>query len=134
MRPERFQAFALDVIKNARGAVRVRSLADAGDSKHPFGFAVTTAVGESTWQIMGQLADGERHEHQESPVEGAPAAWTDAQPGDSAEAWLAAAIGQAESPEISRIDRWSAREGAESDRQGLTVFFHDGSRAFVRML
>ncbi len=36
MRPERFQAFTLDTLKNTPGTVQVRTLADAGDTKHPF--------------------------------------------------------------------------------------------------
>lgn len=132
MRPERFQDFAIDVLKNTAGAVQVRSLKDAGDGKYPFGVAVSTGDGEARWQIMGQLADGERHDHQERPVEGAPAAWVDAEPAGNPEGWLAAAIGKAESPEIARIDRWSVRNG--DDRQGMTVFFHNGARAFVRKI
>ncbi|MBV7697725.1 hypothetical protein [Streptomyces sp. TRM70350] len=132
MRPERFQAFALDTLKNTQGTVQVQTLADAGDTKHPYGIAVTTAEGEARWQIVGQLADSERHDHGEQPVEGAPAAWTEAVPGDNPEGWLAAAIGKAESPEVARIDRWSVRDG--DSRQGLTVYFHNGAKAYVRKL
>jgi len=134
MRPERFQAFALDTLKNA-GAARVQTLAQAGDTKHPFGVAVATMSGESRWQIMGQLADGERHDHNDTPVKGAPAAWQAAQSDGDPEAWLAGALGQAESPEIARIERWSVREGGEqTDRQGVTVYFHNGAKAFVRKI
>ncbi|MFJ2735524.1 hypothetical protein [Streptomyces sp. NPDC087317] len=134
MRPERFMDFAIDVLKNTPGAVRVQTLAEAGDTKHPCGIAVTTADGESRWQIVGQLGDGERHEHEERPVEGAPAAWTEAVQGDNAEGWLTAAIGRAESPEIARIERWSVREGERPGREGFTCFFHNGARAFVRKI
>jgi hypothetical protein len=132
MRPERFQDFTLDTLKNTPGTVQVRTLAEAGDTKHPFGVAVTTSAGESRWQIVGQLADGERHSDSDTPVKGAPAAWTDAAQGDSAEGWLAAAIGRAESPEIARIDRWSVRDG--ETRQGLSIAFHNGAKAYVRKL
>ncbi|MFM9629590.1 hypothetical protein ACKI10_18430 [Streptomyces galilaeus] len=132
MRPQRLQDFVLDTLKNTAGAVQVRTLAEVGDSKHPFGIAVTTADGEARWQIIGQLADGERHDHQERPVEGAPAVWTDAVAGDTAEGWLAAAIGRAESPEIARIERWSIREGKRD--QGMTLHFHSGAKAYVRKL
>ncbi|MFD7134362.1 hypothetical protein [Streptomyces sp. NPDC059894] len=132
MRPERFQAFVIDTLKNTPGTVQVQTLAEAGDAKHPFGVAVTTGDGESRWQIVGQLADGERHDHAEQPVEAAPAAWTDATPGDNPEGWLTAAIGRAESPEIARIERWSTRDGRTS--QGATVYFHNGARAYVRKI
>ncbi|WP_426568066.1 hypothetical protein [Streptomyces canus] len=132
MRPPRFLAFVIDTLKNTPGAVQVRTLEEAGDSKHPFGVVVTTADGESRWGIVGQLAEGERHEHKEHPVEGAPAAWTDAVPGDP-EGWLAAAIGRAESPEIERIQRWSTTQNGPSG-QGLTIAFHNGAKAYVRKL
>lgn len=133
MRPQRFQAFAIDVLKNTPG-VQVQTLTEAGDTKHPFGVAITTADGDSRWQIIGQLADGERHDDEEQPVTGAPAAWTDAEPGDL-EGWLAATIGRAECPEIKNIDRWSVHtDDTRSPRQGLTIAFHNGARAFVRKL
>ncbi|MEV6614279.1 hypothetical protein AB0N31_10725 [Streptomyces sp. NPDC051051] len=132
MRPRRLQDFVLDTLKNTAGALQVRTLAEAGDDKHPFGIAVSTADGEARWQIIGQLADGERHDHQEQPVEGEPAAWTDAVPGDSPEGWLAGAIGQARSPEIARIERWSTRDGKQE--QGMTLYFHNGAKAYVRKL
>ncbi|MGW0933260.1 hypothetical protein [Streptomyces sp. NPDC002644] len=132
MRPARFQTFLLDAV-TAAGA-RAQSLADAGDSKHPFGVVVAGPGGESRWQITGQLAEGERHEHAEAPMEGDPAAWTDASADAGPDAWLAAVIGRVESPEIARIDRWSAREGAKAGREGLTIFFHNGARAYVRKI
>jgi hypothetical protein len=128
MRPQRFQQFVIQAVATADA--RAQSLADAGDSKHPFGVAVSRPGSESRWQIMGQLADGERHDDAEAPVEGDPAAWTDAGPDAGPDAWLAAVIGRAESPEIARIDRWSARDGEK--RQGLTIHFHNGARAYVR--
>ncbi|MFJ4683747.1 hypothetical protein ACIQNG_36225 [Streptomyces sp. NPDC091377] len=131
MRPRRFAAFALDVLKNTPGVTQVQALEDANT---PNGIAVTANGTETRWGIVGQLAEGERHEHEEQPVQGAPAAWTEPTPGDSAEGWLAAAIGRAESPEIARIERWSTREGARPDFQGITVFFHNTARAFVRKL
>jgi hypothetical protein len=132
MRPERLQAFVLDTLKNTSGIVQARTLAEAGDSKHPFGVAVVTSEGESRWQIVGQLADGERHTDKEQPVDGQPASWTDAAAGANAEAWLAAAIGRAESGEIARIQRWSVREG--DSREGVTLYFHNGAKAYLRKL
>ncbi|MEV7285574.1 hypothetical protein AB0O01_13575 [Streptomyces sp. NPDC093252] len=134
MRSRRFQAFVLDVLKNTPGATQVQTLADAGDTKHPCGVAVITQGDESLWQIVGQLADGERHDHEDQPGEGPLAEWAEAKPGDNAEGVLAAAIGRAESPEIARIERWSVREGERPGRQGLTVYFHNGSRAYMRKL
>ncbi|MFE2044299.1 hypothetical protein ACFXAZ_25920 [Streptomyces sp. NPDC059477] len=133
MRSRRFQAFALDALKNTPGVTRVQTLEEAGDTKVPNGLAVTADGKESRWGIVGQLAEGERHEHDEQPQQGTPAAWEEPTPGDP-EGWLAAAIGRAESPEIERIERWSTQEGARPGSQGLTVFFHNTARVFVRKL
>ncbi|CAL9667637.1 hypothetical protein SUDANB145_07243 (plasmid) [Streptomyces sp. enrichment culture] len=40
-------------------------------------------------------------------------------------------IGAAEPADTARIDVWSAREA--SKQTGLTVTFHNGERAFVRL-
>ncbi|MFJ4322280.1 hypothetical protein ACIP3A_04040 [Streptomyces tricolor] len=132
MRPERFQDWLIDTVKNTPGTSRVQSLTEAGDTKHPFGIAVTAGSREVRWQITGQLADGEKHDTPTAEVDGAPAAWTDTTVQDGGEEWLAAAIGRAESSKIAKIERWSTREGA--NQHGMTVFFHNGARAFVRQL
>lgn len=129
MRPQRFQAFAVDTLKNAPGVVQVATLAEVGDTKYPYGLAVTNGESQSRWQIMGQLADGERHETEERPVEGAPAAWSEAGPSDGPTAWLAAAIGRSECPEIARIE---AFQGSAS--HGVICHFHNGARAYVRKI
>ncbi|MFE4170813.1 hypothetical protein ACFRR7_01990 [Streptomyces sp. NPDC056909] len=134
MRPSRFQDFTLDLAKNSPGVTRVQTLAEAGDTTHPFGLAITTGDGEARWQITGRLAEGEKHEHADVPVDGDPAqGGTDPKPGDH-EGWLAAAIARAESPEIASIEHWSTRPGEGNSRGGLTVAFHNGARAFVRRL
>ncbi|MEU9335801.1 hypothetical protein AB0D49_21890 [Streptomyces sp. NPDC048290] len=134
MRSRRFAAFALDTLKSTPGVTKVQTLADAGESKIPNGLVVVVDGKESRWGIVGQLADGERHEHEDQPQQGTPATWTDPVPGDNTEGWMAAAIGRAESPEIARIERWSTREGARPGNEGVTVFFHNTARAFVRKL
>ncbi|MCE7053033.1 hypothetical protein, partial [Streptomyces purpurascens] len=96
--------------------------------------AVTAGTREVRWQITGQLADGEKHDTPTAEVEGSPAAWTDTTVQDGGEEWLAAAIGRAEFPQIAKIERWSIREGANPNKHGVTVFFHNGARAFVRQL
>ncbi|MFI1734061.1 hypothetical protein ACH40E_33580 [Streptomyces acidicola] len=135
MRPERFQAFAIDLLKNTPGVTRVQTLADVGDTKHPYGVAVTAADGESRWQVIGQLAEGAKHDVVTPAVQGAPAPFQAAPAnGRPADAWMAGAIGAAESPEARRIEVWSIREGNRPDHVGLTVFFHNGERVFVRKL
>ncbi|WP_432158413.1 hypothetical protein [Streptomyces sp. bgisy153] len=135
MRPERFQDWLIDTVKNTPGADRVQSLAEAGDTKHPCGLAVTRGGREERWQITHQLADGEKHEHEESRVEGVPYSAPVPQPGGAADLWLAGVIGAAESPEIARVERWTERPDAtDATQAGLTVFHHSGARNFVRPL
>lgn len=128
MRPPRFEAFVLDLAKNTPGVTRVQSLAEAGDTTHPFGLAITTNVGEARWQIIGQLAPGEKHDQPDVPVNGDP--WTAAGAGDP-EGWLAGVLGRAECPEIANVERWLERAGGKA---GLTVAFHNGAKAFMRKI
>ncbi|MEW1719511.1 hypothetical protein [Streptomyces sp. NPDC093109] len=139
MRPPRFQDFVLDLVKNTPGVTRVQSLSEAGDTTHPFGLAITTTAGEVRWQIIGQLATGEKHDDPDTPVNGDPVPAEggqqdpgDQDPGDH-EGWLYAALVRAESPEVAAITRWSTREDAGKAR-GLTLDFHNGARAFARRL
>lgn len=133
MRPQRFTDYVLDLAKNAPGVVRVQTLAEAGDTKRPFGLAMTTASGESRWQFMGQLPDGAKHEgFTDEPVTGATApVMGDPATADSSEAWLAAVLAGAECPEILAIARWSTSPEAGTPH-GMTIDFHDGSRIFAR--
>ncbi|MEV6803121.1 hypothetical protein [Streptomyces sp. NPDC051132] len=119
-------------MKNTPGVARVQTLAEAGESKYPFGFAVTIGASEIRWQVTGQLADGEKHDTPTAEVDGDPAPWTDSTAQDGGEAWLAAVIGRAESSKIARIQQWSTAQDA--NRSGVTVFFHNGARAFVRRI
>ncbi|MFE7514405.1 hypothetical protein ACFU8I_24725 [Streptomyces sp. NPDC057540] len=133
MRPQRFTDYLLDLVKNAPTVSRVQTLAEAGDTKHPCGLAITTNDGVARWQFVGQLPDGAKHEgFTDEPVTGAPAPSMGAPAAaDSPEAWLAAVLASSECPEISAINRWSTSPNASAQR-GLTVGFHDGSRIFAR--
>ncbi|MGW7366206.1 hypothetical protein ACWGI8_22900 [Streptomyces sp. NPDC054841] len=136
MRPTRFTDFVIDVVKNEPSAARVQTLAEAGDTKHPCGVAITTAGGEVRWQFTGQLPEGSKHEgFTDTPVTGTPApAGPAPQTTDNPEAWFAALISHAEDPEISAVDRWSTQPDARPGLTGVTVNFHDGSRIFARKL
>lgn len=136
MRPARFTDFVTDLVKNQPTASRVQSLAEVGGyDPHLLGVAISTPAGEARWQFIGQLAPGEKHEHADTPAQGTPAP-AGVTPGvaDSAEAWLAAAVAQAECPEIAAIERWSTREGERPGHHGMTVAFHNGARIFARQL
>lgn len=132
MRNAEFVPLVMKLVADAPGVTEVCTLAEAGVHHYPVGFAVKTAKGESQWQAIQQLADGESHDHPAAHVEGEPAAWLD---GDTptADSWLAAVIGRAQMPQIARIVCWSQRPDAESD-EGVTVHFHNGARSFFRRI
>ena len=136
MRPARFTDFVIDLAKNSPTASRVRTLADVGGyDPHLKGAVIATAAGESRWQFIGQLAPGEKHEHADTPATGTPVpVGAGPEPSDSPEAWLAATVARAESPEIASIERWSTREGERPGYFGMTVVFHNGARIFARQL
>ncbi len=134
LRVARFTRFAVDCVKNTPGVDRVRTLEEAGDRRHPFGFAVTVGSVEVRWQVTGQLAPGEKHDQPTADVQGDPAPWVETGEQDGGEGWMADVIGRARSVKVARIERWSTREGARPGHVGLTVFLHNGARLFVRLL
>ncbi|MFE2710570.1 hypothetical protein ACFXKI_00915 [Streptomyces mirabilis] len=128
MRPLDYRDFLVDVLKNTPTVQRVEVL-ESG--KQPFALAATVGGRESRWQVIGQLADGAKHDTPTAPIQSGPPAFK-AAPADAApDAWLAGVIGAAEPADTERIEVWSAREGKQD--AGLTVFFHNGERAFVRL-
>ncbi|MCX5239850.1 hypothetical protein OG824_32075 [Streptomyces prunicolor] len=134
MRPEIFQDYVLDLVKNAQGVQQTQTFEAAGEHRRPYGITVILDGRESRWQIAGQLAEGEKHDSPAADVEGEPAAYTAVDSSGSTDAWLAGVIGAAELPQIQRLDVWSARPKADPGNLGFTVHFHNGQRAFVRKL
>ncbi|APY88157.1 hypothetical protein DCW30_05970 [Streptomyces alfalfae] len=133
MHPAAFQDYAVDLLKNTPDVQRVQSLNEAGDTKHPYGLAVTVAGREVRWQLIGQLAEGAKHEPPTAAVQGSPAPFEAAPVTAAPDAWLAGVIGAAESPEIATLDVWSTREGGDG-QHGVTITWHNGEKTFVRKL
>lgn len=141
MRPDRFEPFALDLLKNAPGTTRVTTLREAGDTKHPRGLAVSLGSAEARVQFTAQSAPGDRYEQPEHVIEGEPVQPDGdpvlppgkPQPTDI-EAWLAAVLAGSGSPEMAKVCRWSTREGARKGHVGVTAHFHSGARIFVRLM
>lgn len=128
MRPADFRDHLVDLLKNSSDVQRVEVL-DKGP--HPYALAATVAGRESRWQVIGQLADGAKHDIPTPPVKAGPPTFEAAPPSASLDAWLAGVIGASEPADTERIEVWSARDGKAP---GLTVFFHNGERAFVRLV
>ncbi|WP_199550257.1 hypothetical protein [Streptomyces sp. N35] len=129
MRPPRFQSFLLDLAKNHPTTTQVTTLADAGDTQHPHGLAITTAAGTARWQLLGQLAEGERHDTEEQLTEGNTLPEGEAPtPSDRPDEWLLKTLTNAGHPQIASVARF------DSQSSGITVQFHNGARVFARLL
>lgn len=128
MRPLEYRDYLADLLKRTPDVQRVQVVEDG---PHPFALAATVAGRESRWQVIGQLAEGAKHDTLTAPVQAGPPAFTTAPVTAAPDAWLAGVIGGSEPADTERIDVWSAREGKAG--KGLTVFFHNGERAFVRL-
>jgi hypothetical protein len=118
MRPAEYRDYLLDLLKNTPDVQRVQVWEDG-----PYPYALIVSVGgrEQRWQVVGQLADGAKHE---TPTAAASAS-------GAPDAWLASVIGGAEPVDTERIEVLSVREG--SSQTGVTVFFRNGERAFLRL-
>lgn len=129
MRPLNYRDHLVDLLKRAPDVQRVEVL-EGGP--FPYALAATVAGRDHRWQVTGQLADGAKHDHPTAPVEGRPPSWEAAPVTAAPDAWLAGVIGAAEPTDTERIDVWSA--GKDRKDPGLTVFFRNGERAFLRLL
>jgi hypothetical protein len=129
MRPADYRDFLVDLLKNSSDVQGVEVL-EGGP--FPYALAAKVAGRERRWQVIGQLADGAKHDSPTAAVEGAPPAFAAAPVTAAPDAWLAGLIGASEPADTERIDVWSAR--ADNKEPGLTVFFRNGERAFVRLV
>ncbi|MFI1166524.1 hypothetical protein ACH4UM_23710 [Streptomyces sp. NPDC020801] len=129
MRPAEYRDHLVDVLKNTPDVQKVDVL-EGGP--YPYALTVTAAGREQRWQVIGQLAEGAKHDTPTPAVQAGPPAFTSVPVDGSPDAWLAGAIGAAEPADTQRIEVWSAREGKQD--RGVTVFFHNGERAFLRHL
>lgn len=127
MRPAEYRDHLVDLLKNTPNVQKVNVIED---SPHPYALSATVAGREHRWQVIGQLAEGAKHDIPTPAVHGQPAAFQQTPASASPDAWLGAVIGAAESPDTRQIDVWSAR--TDRDSLGLTVFFHNGEKAFLR--
>ena len=129
MRPLEYRDYLADLLKRTPDVQRVQVVEDG---PHPFTLAATVAGRESRWQIIGQLAEGAKHDTPTAAVTAGPPAFTVAPVTAAADSWLAGVIGASEPADTERINVWSTHEGKTS--KGVTVFFHNGERAFVRLI
>lgn len=129
MRPQDYRDYLVDLLKNTSDVQRVEVL-EGG--KYPYALSTTVGGKERRWQVIGQLADGAKHGTPTAAVESGPPGYMTAPVDGAPDAWLAGVIGAAEPADTERLEVWSTRK-KESD-PGVTVFFHNGERAFVRLI
>lgn len=129
MRPADYRDYLVDLLKNSPDVQKV-DVIEGGP--HPYALAASAGGKEQRWQVIGQLADGAKHDTPTPPVQSGPPAFKTVPVSAAPDAWLAGVIGAAEPVDTERIDVWSTRKDRAST--GLTVFFHNGERAFVRLL
>ena len=141
MRPDRFESFALDLVKNAPQVVQATTLREAGDTAHPYGLAIDMGGSEEVRiQFTAQSAPGDRYDQPEQRVEGEPVpplgdpVLPPGEPSPEAvEEWFAAVLAGAGSREIAKVERWSLAEGARRGHVGVTVYCHSGARIYARL-
>jgi hypothetical protein len=136
MRPARFQQLLLDAAAGLPGAA-VKSFADAGDSRHPYGVVVEAGGRSSRWQIVVLSYPGEKwgdHPDPEPVLGEKPALLEVPVQLDSpaaVEHALVAALLAADPGEIAAVEIYSDRPVPPAVGHGATVDLHDGSRAFI---
>lgn len=128
MRPADYRDYLIDLLKNTPDVQKV-DVIEGGP--HPYALAASAGGREQRWQVIGQLADGAKHDTPTAPVNGGPPSFAPAPVTAAPDVWLGALIGAAEPADTEKIDVWSA--GGKTSA-GVTVFFHNGERAFVRLL
>jgi hypothetical protein len=127
MRPAKYRDHLVDLLRNTP-AVQKAAVVEGGP--HPYALSVTVAGRDQRWQVIGQLADGAKHDPVTAAVQAGPPSFTQTPLDGAPDAWLAGVIGASEPADTERLDVWSARERGP----GVTVHFHNGERAFVRLI
>lgn len=127
MRPANYRDRLVELLQRTPGVQGAKVL-EGGP--HPYALSMTVGGRERRWQVIGQLADGAKHDTPTPPIEAGPPAFTVAPLDGPPDAWLAGVVGESEPADTERLDVWSARDRSP----GLTVHFHNGERAFVRLV
>ncbi|WP_017558596.1 hypothetical protein [Nocardiopsis baichengensis] len=147
MRAHRFQGWLLDLIKNSGDPAinQAATFETSGYTERPYGIVLQLSNGGQVYLqiVRGSSGDGSDKLDEEPIVEGEPPAPVEAHPigeggrirSADVEGYLAALITNAQSREVSGVERFSERtRKAYSDPQpyGVKVFCH--SKAAISIL
>lgn len=139
MRPDRFLRILVDTAPSIPGVTGVKTMADAGETKYPYGLIVEAASRTTRWQIVCQSAVGDRYDQPEleprvgEPVEKPEVPAVDNDPAVIAKALVAAALAN-DPGEACRYELYAEREQPPSVQFGATIEFHDGSKIFLNLV
>jgi len=142
MRPARFEQLLADAI-NHDGRLTARTYEQAEFGRSPRGIIATTPTGVPVnVQIVGRLADGERHDHAAQPVTGTP--HPDLNIPDptvngkldlaAVEKYLAGLAVAATPDEVQSVALYQDREAPGAVRYGATLTYHSGAAIFLYIL
>jgi hypothetical protein len=136
VRPDRFLLILADAAPSIPGITGVKTMADAGETKYPYGLIVEAAGRTTRWQLVCQSAVGDRFDREEleprigEPIEKPDMTAVDTDLADIARALVAAALAT-DPGEASRYDLYADREQPPSVGHGATIEFYDGSKIFL---
>jgi hypothetical protein len=139
MRPDRFERLLADAI-NRDGRLTARTYSEAGFDRSPHGVIATTRAGVPVnVQIVGRLADGERHDQPAPPVTGKPHPALDIPDPASGnkldvaavEKYLAALAVSVAADETSSVACYQDRDTPGAIRYGATLTYHNGAAIFL---
>lgn len=142
MRPDRFERLLADAINNDR-RLTARTYREADVSRSPYGIVATTPTGAPVnVQIVGRLADGERHDHPAEPVTSTP--HPDLPIPDPVEGgkldlakleqYLAGLAVSAAPEETASVALYQQRDKPGAVRYGATISYHNGAAVFLYVL
>lgn len=142
MRPDRFERLLADAI-NRDGQLTARTYAEADYSRSPHGIIATTKTGTPVnVQIVGKLADGERHDQPAQPV--TSTAHPDLPIPDPVEGgkldlvkleqYLTGLAVSAAPAETASVALYQQRDKPGAVRYGATITYHSGAAIFLYIL
>lgn len=139
MRPARLERLLTDAI-NRDGRLTAHTYEDAEFGRSPHGIIATSPVGVPVnVQIVGRLADGERHDQPAPPVTGKPHPGFDVPDPASGskldlaavEKYLAALAVSVTADEISNVALYQDRDTPGAVRYGATLTYHNGAAIYL---
>ena len=142
MRPDRFERLLVDAI-NRDGRLAARTYREADFTRSPHGIIATAPTGAPVnVQIVGRLADGERHDHPAAPVTGDP--HPDRPIPDPVEGgkldlakleqYLAGLAVSVAPEETASVALYQDRDKPGAVRYGATLAYHNGAAIYLYVL